>query len=397
MRVLLVILAIQILPGIFYADSHYLWRRTRHMTFRETQTERSCPRANTASRPRPRAAWEDAGGKAQTATKRCLPYRDFDWEYPPLSVLPVLPAVVLKDHVFLFAVWFGSAMAACELASLELLRRVAGVRARSLNRYWYLVGVPLGGIAWFRLDFLSVVCATAGLVALLERRSAVASTVAGVAAKLWPGVLAATLLVERRVRDVIKIAVGCATVVAAWFAFSPDGFQSFLRFRRSTGFQIEGVVGSVSLLFGSPSQTASNTWVVNKGQWGWIDPAMTLAWGLLVLGLVVAARRRPTYDPVLLTGAMVVTLLISSRLLSPQFMVWPLPFAALAWANGERITGWLFGVASGITLLYLFFYRQLVQGSDFWALSVVVRNGLLVALAVRMIQVALRPQEHRLA
>jgi hypothetical protein len=124
---------------------------------------------------------------------------------------------------------------------------------------------------------------------------------------------------------------------------------------------------------------------------------MTLAWGLLVLGLVVVARRRRAYDPVLLTGAMVVTLLVSSRLLSPQFMVWPLPFAALAWANGERITGWLFGVASGITLLYLFFYRQLVQGSDFWALSVVVRNGLLIALAARMIQVGLRPQEHRLA
>jgi hypothetical protein len=89
---------------------------------------------------------------------------------------------------------------------------------------------------------------------------------------------------------------------------------------------------------------------------------------------------------------MVVTLLVSSRLLSPQFMVWPLPFAALAWAQGERITGWLFGIAAGITLLYLFFYAQLVHGSDLWATAVVVRNVLLVALGVRMIQVGLRPR-----
>ena len=41
------------------------------------------------------------------------------------------------------------------------LRRLVGQWVRSLNRYWYVVGVPLGSIAWFRLDFLSVVCATA--------------------------------------------------------------------------------------------------------------------------------------------------------------------------------------------------------------------------------------------
>jgi hypothetical protein len=379
------------LPAIFYADAHYLWRRTHHMTFLRTQTAASCPRANRAGLAPPRiaAAPHDA---AAAKKKRCLPYRDFDWEYPPLSVVPVLPAVLLRHNVNLFSVWFGSAMAACELASLELLRRLAGQRVRSLNRYWYVVGVPLGSIAWFRLDFLSVVCATAGIVALAERRSAVWSTVAGVAAKLWPGVLAATLLAERRVRDVVKIVAGVAVVVAAWFAYSPHGFQTFLRFRRSTGFQIEGLVGSVSLLLGTKADTASNTWIVNKGQWGWVDPAMTMAWAGLVLALVVAARRRASYDPILLTGAMVVTLLVSSRLLSPQFMVWPLPFAALAWAQGERLTGWLFGIASGITLLYLFFYRQLVHGSDVWALAVVVRNGLLVALGIRMIQVGLRPK-----
>jgi len=384
-----VILAISVLPTIFWADSHYLWRRTRHMTFLRTQTAATCPRANRAGRPPPRS--HEARTVAAAHGKRCLPYRDFDWEYPPLSILPVLPSVLLRHNVYLFAVWFGSAMAACELASLELLRRLAGTRTRSLNLYWYVVGVPLGGIAWFRLDFLSVVFMTAGVVALYERRSAVSATVAGVAAKLWPGVLAATLLVEQRVREVVKVVVGVVAVVAAWYAFSPHGFQSFLRFRRSTGFQIEGVVGSVSLLLGSKADTASNTWIVNRGQWKWVDPLMTAAWGLLVVVLVLMARRRRgQYDPIQLTGAMVVTLLLSSRLLSPQFMVWPLPFAALAWASGERVTGWLFGVASGITLLYLFFYADLVRGSDFWAATLVVRNLLLIALAVRMIQVGLR-------
>lgn len=349
------VLFLKVLPTIFWADTHYLWLRTRHLSLHH------------------------------------LPYRDFVWEYPPLSIVPVVPSIVMRHQVHLFSIYFGTAMAACELGALEMLRGLVGDRARSLSHYWYMVGVPLGGIAWFRLDFLSVVFATAGIVAICRQRSAVVPTVAGVAAKLWPGILAATLLAERRTREIVAVVVGVGALLVSWYAFSPRGFEEFLRFRRSTGFQIEGVVGSVSLLLGTKATTASNTWIVNKGQWGWIDPAMTAAWAGLVLVVALAARRRGRHDPVLLTGGFIVGLLLSSRLFSPQFMVWPLPFAALAWAEGERLSGWLFGAASAVTLLYLFFYRQLVHGSDIWAFSVVLRNAILVVLAGRMIQVGLRP------
>jgi uncharacterized protein (TIGR03382 family) len=181
-------------------------------------------------------------------------------------------------------------------------------------------------------------------------------------------------------------------LLGVWYVFSPSGFHTFLRFRQGTGFQIEGIVGSVALVAGAKATTASNTWIVEPGRWKWVDPASTLAWAVLVLVVVLVARRRGRYRVVDLTGAFVASLLLASRLLSPQFLSWLLPFAALAWAARERLVGGLYAASVGITMLYLCYYEDLVNGSTFWAAAVVVRNVLLLVMTVRMFQRGLAPE-----
>ena len=84
-------------------------------------------------------------------------------------------------------------------------------------------------------------------------------------------------------------------------------------------------------------------------------------------------------------------LLLFSRLLSPQFLVWPVPFVAVAWAYGDRLSGRVFALASGITLAYVFRYDQFIGGSTGLAFLVCLRNALLLFVGVRLLVNGLRP------
>lgn len=354
-RAVAVIVVLAVFPHIFSDDVRFYWLRTRHVSLHH------------------------------------LPYRNFLWEYPPLSVIPMAMAVALRHQLAAFSVLFGMLMAGAELASLELVRCHLPAYRREISAYWYVVGIPLCTVAWFRLDWLPVLFAVLAMVAVAHGRSGAWAMTAGFASKLWPPLIAVMLVVERRYRQLAVCAAGVVAVVVGWYAFSPEGVRQFLVFRRGTGFQIEGVVGSLAMLGGAGPVPASNTWVVMAGRLGWLDPLMTLSWLVLVVGTAVVARRHP-YDPWSLMGGLVVALLLSSRLLSPQFLVWALPFVAVAWARGDRVCGWAFAVATAITIAYLWLYPALLNGHPLLTSSVVFRNILLVVMAVRLFDGGLRPR-----
>src|SRR5437868_5041195 len=84
--------------------------------------------------------------------------------------------------------------------------------------------VILATIAWFRFDFLAVALAVAAFCRLQRGKPAAAALVAGVATKLWPGLLAVVLVADRRWKQ-LGVTVGATVAVfAGWWAFSPSGF-----------------------------------------------------------------------------------------------------------------------------------------------------------------------------
>ena len=193
-----------------------------------------------------------------------LPYRNFLWEFPPLTAVPAATARALPLRTFGIA--FAAVMVAAEYAALELLRRGWPDALRRIVAYWSVVGWPVAAVGYFRFDFLAVVAATAGIVAIVRGRTAVTATVVGFAAKLWPVVLLAPVLVERKLRSAVTTAVALAALVTCWFAFSPSGFHAFIRFRHGSGVQVESLVGVVPLLIGHRPQLVSGAWVVWPGQ-----------------------------------------------------------------------------------------------------------------------------------
>ncbi len=113
---------------------------------------------------------------------------------------------------------------------------------------------------------------------------------------------------------------------------------------------------------------------------------MVAAWAL-------ASRAKPRGTGVLdglAPIAAITVFLVLSPLLSPQFLVWLLPFAAIAAAHGERLVSRLVFVASGLSVALLALLPELIHGGTFALVVLALRNAVLVALlaalAVRLIR-----------
>ena len=110
---------------------------------------------------------------------------------------------------------------------------------------------------------------------------------------------------------------------------------------------------------------------------------------LLVVALVV---RGPPGERALLLGSLGALLAFAAlgKVLSPQFLVWLVPFAALTWVGGERALALLLALAVVLTQLeFPARYTLLVAERTSTILLVGLRNAvLLAALALTLARLA---------
>jgi hypothetical protein len=103
-----------------------------------------------------------------------------------------------------------------------------------------------------------------------------------------------------------------------------------------------------------------------------------LAAGLAILWL---AWRRPTVDALVLASLAVTLAFVAfSKVLSPQYVVWLLPLAAVAYGRGARLGPALVALASLVTQLWFpGRYFDVVHQHAWAVVAVGVRNVLLLA------------------
>lgn len=316
------------------------------------------------------------------------PYRDFPVEYPPLTL--ALAWLVNRPSLSTSIALLATSQLVIELVIATVLWRTWGRRA---GIAFLVLGTPMifFPFPYVRIDLLAVLLAVGGAALGRRRHQTAAGAVLALAvfAKVWPVVLAPAMLVRRQWRGLTAWAATGLVGVVAWVAWAgTSGLGQVATFRGANGWQIESFPGVViHMIDPGSSRVEQGAWRTAVGVPGWAKVVMGLA---VVIVLVTAwrwssraarASRDLTVDayaPV----AVIVAMLVFAPILSPQYVLWFLPFAAIATTAGDRVVGGLTLAITALTTFVLSSIHAQTEGALWATIPIVVRNSLLVALLV---------------
>jgi hypothetical protein len=322
-----------------------------------------------------------------------VPYRDFTYEYPPLSLVPIhLPHLIGGAY----ATWLGVEMLLAALVLQGLVGALGGRRAA-----WAFAIAPLliGAQIRTHFDVVPAAMVLGALVLLVRGRPTGGMALLGIGGltKLFPLLLvpiAAAWLVGRgQGRAAVRGVAVCAAVVVVGllpFALSgTGGLRDMVRFHLDRPVQIESTPATVVFMLGDPVITGTNLTPDRYKSNGVEDPVaapaeavcMLLMLGVLVLAIAAAARRPDAEGLLLPALAGVLAFVALGKVLSPQYMIWLAPFAAVAWGRGQR--GVAVALALAIALTQTWFpagYFDLINRDGRAVAEVAARNVILLVV-----------------
>ena len=330
----------------------------------------------------------DVARANRIATSPAIPYRSF-----PVEFMPVQTAV---DRLLAGG---DIAEAARRIALLAAVADLAAAAAlwwgwgRRQAATYLVLCLPLLSFVYLRFDLVAVALAVWGYAALRRRRPELAGGALGLAimAKLWPIALAPVFAL-RRTRRGLLVAVAVCVAVGAWWYLTggPKGPFQVLSLRDTRGWHVESIVGSFLWAFGrgDPYREADAIRI------GHVSLPARAALGIALLATQAWIWRRAAADrrdPMgAATLAAVAALAVFAPVLSPQFAVWLVPFAALAFEGDqdERHTAGVATVAIVLTGgLALVWRDHAVAPSGWVAWLVLVRNLVWIDVVVSWLRV----------
>lgn len=335
-------------------------------------------------------------GYATKIVHGAVPYRDVKLEYPPGALAAIVPPELGSPSERAYAARFAWAMLALFAASILMLAR----RPRAAFVV-ALAPLLLGPVVLKRFDVLPMLLTLLALELALRRRYALSGAALGLgtAVKLYPVLLLPLLLVAAGRRALVGFVVACAAVFVPFVVISPHGVIASIHDQVGRHLQIETPLASLALLAHSVGLVSVG--VVSEAHTYGLGGTSGLALALLttvffVAALVLIWRRAPQLvrtreGTVLAWAATLCTTVVLGRVLSPQYLVWLLPFVPLV---GLRATA-LFVVALVVTnVWYPASYLDVVVRMERGDIALLVaRNALLIGLlALLLAAVARRPR-----
>ncbi|MGP4042661.1 glycosyltransferase 87 family protein [Streptomyces sp. 2A115] len=317
-----------------------------------------------------------------------FPQDDVTWQYPPAAALAILSPGLLPFLEYTSA-FFVCAFVA-DLIAFALLLYAGRRPGKSLRGAWvWVVGVPLlGPTVYSRYDVMVTAVAVAALLAGVRHPRVMGALAAlGALLKVWPALLLLGT-VGRRAWGAAAVTAGA---IALLFAVSMPGSFAFLTFQRDRGTEVEslgslvfhiarhhGWEGQVLLNYGSVEFLGPYVDIVSTAAllltmvaFGWL-----LVWRLCATRFLAHTVADAAFVAVLMFTA-------TSRVISPQYMVWLIGLAAVCLVfRGSRMAlpAWLVLAASFFTVLeFPIWFAHVVASDGLGITLLVVRNGLLVA------------------
>jgi hypothetical protein len=347
-----------------------------------------------------------------------VPYRDFAFEYPPAALPPILlPVYMSWSYATSFAVLMGVCGAGCLALVATALRDVEASAARTWAALLIVGASPLvlGSLFDTRFDLWPTLLALGALVAMVQERPLVTGALLGLgfAAKLWPVALLPIAIVHvwrRRGGDSALAAVAAFVAVAAacfvpFALLAPHGLRAMFADQLDRPLQVESL-GSAVLMAAQHFGMRSLTTIDSHGAQALSGRGAGLAADLstvlevaavIAIWIIFARRRNAGGEAVLLAAAATVTALVAfDKVLSPQYLIWLVPFVAL-------VRGWLGVLAGALLLLALgltqtwfpwHYWRLALDHAAPWSWYLLVRDLALVALAAVLLASLSRARDY---
>lgn len=327
-------------------------------------------------------------------------------EYPtPAALLLTAPVALGVDDVSTYRNVVLIGMAVADLAFTLLVIRRAGVGA---GLAWIAVTAAMGSMPLLRFDILPAVVAGAAVLAIAQDRLRVGAVLVavGTGLKVWPVVLAPLIAAGRRRWSAFAVfaATGAALVIATLPLGGLDRLFSPLGYQGERGLQIEAIAAVVPMI----------AWATDPGYRVWYAPSRSYevegpgveTWltvsslasvvgglGCLTLLALWLLRGTPRAAVPWLALTLVGTFVVTSKALSPQYMLWLGALTVVVLAPPVRehsprpavTVAALLALCVLTTVIYPVVYPSLIARNDDTPAAVIVlavRNVALLAFVV---------------
>ncbi|MEV6332551.1 glycosyltransferase 87 family protein [Streptomyces sp. NPDC051909] len=327
-----------------------------------------------------------------------FPPGDVTWQYPPGAGL-----VIMAPGALPWLSYFQAFVALALLADAVVTGALARAdRARLTHGAWYwALGLPLLlHIPLARYDVQTTALAVLALLALTARPTAahrIGGVLAGLGAmvKVWPALALIGTPRGRTTREAWTSAAVTAVTLLAALALLFAEPLGFLRQQGDRGVQIESLggtglalaratglwPGSVQFRFGAFEYVGP--YVSTIGHLALFLTAAAFIW--LVFWRIRALRWTPA-TPLDAALAAVLLFTVTSRVISPQYLIWLLGLAAVCLTSRATVMRpvalLLLPAAALSALAYPVLYEDVVVGSWLGIAVMTARNALLLAAAV---------------
>jgi len=350
---------------------------------------------------------------ARLALEGKVPYRDYQVEYPPLSIPLFVGPAFLSSTVVGFKVAFAIEMLICNALAVLLvadwIERREGASKVPARLIWYTgFFLILSRLIVTRYDaapmlvgFASAAWWSSGWTVL----GGVAGSLGGLL-KIYPAVIALVASVGewsrgRRPAGAVTFALTSILGVSAWISLCGiQGVSDSIQYHSGRGFEYGSLGSGLQML---AAKVVGSAIVISRdhGSYSTITP-----WsGLLLRGifplqtatiLVISwvYLRRGAVETLRYSGAAVLGFIVTGKVFSPQYLIWLIPFMASLEGPVARRSRWLFLVVCISTLVAPSGLNYLPRTSLWVILAYNGRNVLIVWLLILLIFGPASPRAH---
>ncbi len=345
---------------------------------------------------------------ASNILKGLVPYRDFTLEYPPFALFFfILPR--LAGHTWpIFSVYYQAEVVIFDLIGLWILYKIAyrwGKAPWTLLSVYTLGILAIGPIIGQQYDIFPAVMTLAAIYYFwTDRHTAAWALLAlGTLTKIYPIALAPIFLIyyirdhqyQRLWQGIASFAAVCLAIILPFLIISPSCLWSFYSYHAQRGIQLESTYSSLLLLadklgfthvriefgFGSWNVAGNAANVLAKMSAPVLAVLLLLTYGFIFRR---SQKIRLQIDRIGAYSLLaVLIILITSKVLSPQYLIWLIPFLPLL-TGRLRYAIWSIFVLIGVLTFIIFpvYYQQLMDLSSRLVDILLTRDLLLVVMAI---------------